>query len=47
MDLPPIPEPSEEQKNEWAKKIIESIDERKFYSLENVVSAIQIYFETH
>ncbi len=46
MTDPPIPEPSEEQKNEWAKKIIESINERKFYSLENVVSAIQNYFET-
>ena len=46
MTDPPIPEPSEEQKNEWAKKIIEAVDERKFYSLENVVNAIQNYFET-
>jgi hypothetical protein len=46
MTDPPIPEPSEEQKREWAKKIIEIIDERKFYSLETVVNAIQNYFET-
>jgi len=46
MSEPPIPEPSEEQKNEWAKKILESIEKRKFFSLENIVLAIQDYFET-
>jgi len=46
MSDPPIPPPSEEQKNEWAKIIIEDIDKRKFYSLENIVLDIQYYFET-
>ena len=40
MTDPPIPPPSEEQKSEWAKIIIEDIEKRKFYSIENIVNEI-------